>query len=163
MEKRREIPRLRRPILRLRSGQAIRFANGRRNRPAPLGPVKPSGTQKARMTGVGPAHVGAKAPTPQSTEQKRRRAAALQSRDQVPLGLNAPRCRASRHKASGVPTKRGKARRYDRADGTRLSAQAGVPVLPRAWGRMHGWPSLKNTSGNGGSTGRRSRPASPTL
>src|SRR5260370_10990903 len=37
MAKRREIPRLRRPILRLRSGQAIRFANGGRNRPAPLG------------------------------------------------------------------------------------------------------------------------------
>src|SRR5258707_7803683 len=33
----REIPRLRRPILRLRSGQAIRFANAEENRPASLG------------------------------------------------------------------------------------------------------------------------------
>ncbi len=34
------------------------------------------------------------------------------------------RCRASRHKASGVPTKRGKARRYDRADGARRGPAA---------------------------------------
>jgi hypothetical protein len=33
----REIPRLRRPILRLRSGQAIRCANAGKNRPASLG------------------------------------------------------------------------------------------------------------------------------
>jgi hypothetical protein len=63
MAKRREIPRLRRPILRLRSGQAIRFANGGRNLPASPG-----------MTGVGPARVGPEGPTPE------RRAKAASSR-----------------------------------------------------------------------------------